>query len=80
MLSDYIQAAMRLAQYEILADTKDYHGHIPGFDGVWANAKSLEDCRDELQEVLEDWIVVSLRLGHRLPVVKGINLNVKDVA
>ena len=73
MLTKYIQAAMRRAKYEILSD-KTYYGEIPGFQGVYANADSLEDCRNELQEVLEGWIVLGLRLGHSLPVVNGINL------
>ena len=73
MLTKYIQAAMRRAKYEILSD-KTYYGEIPGFQGVYANANSLDDCRNELQEVLEGWIVLGLRLGHSLPVVNGINL------
>jgi hypothetical protein len=29
---------------------------------------SLDACRKELQEVLEDWILLGIRLGHTLPV------------
>jgi len=49
MLLDYIKAAMAKAKYEILADDGTYYGHIPGFKGVWANAGSLEKCREDLQ-------------------------------
>lgn len=73
MLTSYIREAMRLATYEILED-KTYYGELPGFNGVWANADSLDACREELQSVLEDWLVLSLRMGHELPVVAGINL------
>ena len=73
MLSKYIAAAMRRAKYELLSDGT-FYGEIPGFRGVYANGKSLEKCREELQEVLEDWIVLGLRLGHALPVVSGIDL------
>jgi len=64
---------MRLAKYEILEDG-NYYGEIPGFDGVWAQADNLEACRDELQSVLEDWLILGLRMGHKLPVVGGIQL------
>ena len=64
---------MRLAKYEILED-RTFYGEIPGFDGVWATADSLETCREELQSVLEDWLILGLRMGHVLPVVAGINL------
>lgn len=73
MLTSYIHEAMRLAKYEILEDHA-YYGEIPGFQGIWANAESLDACREELQSVLEDWLVVGLRMGHKLPVVAGINL------
>jgi len=70
---------MKRVQYEKLEDGS-YYGEIPGFQGVWGNAPSLEACRDELQEVLEDWILLGLRLGHPLPVVDGIDLNVTTAA
>ena len=46
--------------------------------GVWSNAATLEECRDELQDALEGWIVLGLRLGHTLPVLDGIDLNLKQ--
>jgi predicted RNase H-like HicB family nuclease len=73
MLITYIQNAMRLAKYEILADGQ-YYGEIPGFEGVWAQADNLETCREELQSVLEDWLVRGLHMGHKLPIVAGIQL------
>lgn len=74
MLTTYIQGAMRKATYEILEDGT-FYGEIAGFQGVYANASSLEVCREELQEVLEGWIVLGLRLGHTLPAVNGIQLD-----
>ena len=73
MLITYIQNAMKLAKYEILEDSQ-YYGEIPGFQGVWAQAENLEDCREELQSALEDWLILGLRMGHKLPVVDGIQL------
>jgi predicted RNase H-like HicB family nuclease len=75
MLTAYIQAAMRLAHYEILEDDGSFYGEIPGFQGVWASEPTLEACREELQSVLEDWIVVGLRLGHTLPIADGLDIN-----
>lgn len=74
MLTAYIHAAMRQTQYEIL-DDGTYYGEIPDFQGVYANAETLESCREELQEFLEGWIILGLRLGHSLPVVDGIQLD-----
>ena len=73
MLTEYIQAAMHRANYEAIGDGT-YFAEIPGFDGLWANAQTLEATRDELEEVLEGWIILGLRQGHTLPVVDGIDL------
>lgn len=77
MLTEYVQGAMRRAVYEILPDGT-FYGEIPGFQGVYANSPTLESCREELQEVLEGWIILGLRLGHSLPAVEGIELIVKE--
>lgn len=58
---------MQRARYEILSDDGSYYGEIPGFDGVLANAPTLEACRDQLQEVLEDWILIGISEQHELP-------------
>jgi len=80
MLSAYIQAAMRKAHYEILPEGEGYFGAIPGLDGVWANAETLETCREQLQEVLEDWLLLGLRMGHPIPPIEGIHLAIQEVA
>jgi predicted RNase H-like HicB family nuclease len=80
MLRGYMQAAMRRARYEILPDDGSYYGEIPALDGVFANAPTLEDCRDQLAEVLEDWILIGVAERHQLPVIDGIAITVKQSA
>ncbi len=80
MILSYIHAAMRKARYEILPDDGTYYGEIPGFQGVYASAKTLEACREELQQVLEDWILLSVAKNLPLPVVDGLELKVREVA
>ncbi|HLH23507.1 MAG TPA: type II toxin-antitoxin system HicB family antitoxin [Chloroflexota bacterium] len=80
MLTEYVRAAMHHATYEILPDDGTFYGEIPGFQGVYANADTLEACRDELQEVLEGWILLGLHLHHRLPTIDGLDINVKASA
>jgi predicted RNase H-like HicB family nuclease len=79
MLTDYIRAAMREAKYEILADDGSYYGEIPGFQGLYANEASLEVCRDQLEEVLEEWVLVRVSRNLPLPVVGGIELAVREI-
>ena len=78
MLTKYIQAAMRKAKYEILPDDGSFYGEIPGFQGVYANADQLEKCREELEEILEEWLLLGISRNHPLPVVDRIELTIKE--
>jgi predicted RNase H-like HicB family nuclease len=79
MLANYISAAMHQATYEVLPD-KTFYGSIPAFQGVWANAATLEACRDELQEVLEGWMLLKIASHLPLPEVNGLKLEVGKTA
>lgn len=71
---------MHLAKYEILPEDGSFYGEIPGFRGVYANGETLEVCRDELEEVLEEWILFRVSRNLSLPVVDGIELSIREVA
>ena len=66
MILAYLKAAMKKASYEILEDNT-FYGEIHGFQGVYANEITLEDCRDELEKVLEDWLLFSLTKNLPIP-------------
>ena len=76
VLTDYIERALRHAVYDKLEDGS-YAGRIPPCRGIVAFAKTLRECEDELRSTLEDWVLLGLRLGHRLPIIDGISLNRK---
>lgn len=78
MLTEYIQKAMGNAHYEIIEDERAFWGEIPSFQGVWAKAESLEQCRESLREALEEWIVFRLKNNLDLPVIEEIDLNVVE--
>ena len=58
---------MRRAKYEILPDDGSFYGEIPDFQGVYANVRTLESCRGELQEVLEGWVFFRISKDLALP-------------
>jgi predicted RNase H-like HicB family nuclease len=74
ILSDYVEQAMAQAVYDKLEDGT-FSGRIPVCPGVIAFAVTLKECAEELHSILEDWILVGLKLGHPLPVIAGIDLN-----
>jgi hypothetical protein len=77
MLTEYIDAAMRKSKYKQLGGGEGYFGTIPGFRGLWANARTQRACRRELRSVLEGWILVSLDHRIRMPIVDGLDINPK---
>ncbi len=79
MLIKYIQSALHKAKYEIIKDDGTYYGEIPGFQGVYSNADTLEDCRNELAEVLEEWLFFRISRNLEVPIVDGIKLEIQRV-
>jgi len=79
MLVDYIQVALENAEYKKLEDGT-WFAEIPGFEGVWANGKTVEECRKELVEVLEEWLLLKIRDRDPIPRLKGIEISIKEVA
>jgi len=77
MLTKYLEAAMRRAHYEILKDDGTYYGEISQCRGVYANAPTLEECRSELAEALEDWVLFRIYKNLSLPRIDGLKLTVK---
>ncbi len=66
VLTEYLQKNMQRADYEKLEDGT-YAGRIPECTGVVAFAPTLKQCEEELQSVLEDWVLLGLKGKHRLP-------------
>ncbi len=78
MLIEYIQRALEKAEYKRLEDMT-WFAEIPGFEGVWANGESVEKCRKELMEVLEEWLLLKVKDGDAIPIIEGIEMSIKEV-
>ena len=67
MIVEYIEAALGKAKYDIIRDEEPYYGEVPGLKGIWATGKTLEECRKNLSEVIEGWIIVRIKKGLPIP-------------
>lgn len=73
MLTEFIAKKLSEARYKLLKNGT-YFGEITNLKGVWANKKTLENCREELRSALEDWILFKLREGDAIPGLRvGLN-------
>ena len=71
MFSEYMTAALEKAQYKIIDDEYPYFAEVPELEGVWATGKTIEECRNELIEIIEEWIVARLQRGLSIPMLCG---------
>ena len=78
MLTTYIEKALEHATFEGPEDGQ-WYGEIALCPGVWATSNSKEKCQQELQEVLEEWLILKLRDNDPdIPVIDGIRLTVEE--
>ncbi len=67
MITEYINEALNRAKFELIDDEEPYYGEVLELEGVWATGKTLEECRHNLAEVIDGWLVVRLRRGLPIP-------------
>jgi predicted RNase H-like HicB family nuclease len=80
MILEYMNKAIERSSYKKL-DDGTWFAEISGFDGVWANSETVESCRKELLEVLEEWLLLKIHDGDQIPPIDGIQLRItKDSA
>ena len=80
MILKYIREAMKTAKYEILSDDGTYYGEIPQCRGVYANASTLEECRDILEEVLEEWLLLRIHRNLPIPSINSVEIRIRELA
>jgi predicted RNase H-like HicB family nuclease len=70
VIARYIDKALRRARYT-QPDAGVYCATVPGLRGVLATAPTLEVCRDQLAEVIEEWVLVRVSRGLPVPRLGG---------
>ncbi|MEA2514817.1 MAG: hypothetical protein QOJ59_4306 [Thermomicrobiales bacterium] len=74
VLSNYVDGALDRAAHDKL-DDGTFAGRVPECPGAVAFGETFRECENDLRATLEDWMVLGLKLGHRLPIIAGIDLN-----
>ena len=75
MITEFIESAIQSAKIERINDPLPFYGEIPGFQGVWAQGKTMRECKKNLQEVLEEWLILKIRKQQFIPTTKKYDLN-----
>jgi len=64
------------ARYTQLEDGS-YCAEVRGLRGAIATGATLESCRSQLQEVVEEWILVRVARGLDIPVLGGVRIRIR---
>jgi predicted RNase H-like HicB family nuclease len=79
LIARYIDKALRRARYAEV-DPGVYSAVVPGLRGVVATGSTLESCRDQLSEVIEEWVLVRISRGLSVPPLGGVTVAVKKAS
>ena len=77
MLIEYINTALELAKYEMIENDEPFYAQIEELQGVWACGKNLEECRRNLKESIESWLIFSLQNGYEIPILNNLSIQPK---
>ena len=75
MIRSYLDRALRRASYTQLADGS-YSAQVRGLRGVIATGRTIEACREDLESVIEGWILVRVARGLAIPALDGARIQV----
>lgn len=76
MIRQYVEEALKNARYDKLEDGT-FYGEVPRLRGVLATGETLEGCRNQLAEVVEEWVLVRVAKGLPVPPLGKIEVKVK---
>ena len=76
MITRYVASALERAQYRLLEDGS-FAATVRGLRGVIATGVTLEACRSDLTEVIEEWVLVRVARGLAVPALDGATIRVR---
>lgn len=76
MISRYLDEALHRASYQPV-DDGGYYATVRGLRGVIAHGQTLEACRAQLAEVIEEWILVRVAQGLEIPRLGRVSIRVR---
>ena len=76
MIAEYLDKAMQYARFERIEDGTIFGSFpdVPELLGVYADADTEEECRTELRDVLEGWVLLSIYDHTPIPAIDGVTV------
>ncbi len=76
-MAEYLNAAIKHLNVEILSDGEGWFISTDVFPGVWGNGATFSEALTDFSQALESWIALAARRGVELPIIEGIKLDLQ---
>ena len=76
MIRSYLDAALSRARHTHFEDGS-YGAEVRGLRGVIATGSTIEVCRKELEEAVEEWVLVRVSKGLAVPALGTVKIRVR---
>jgi predicted RNase H-like HicB family nuclease len=76
MIRQYVDKALKRARYTKLEDGT-FCGEVLRLRGVLAIGDTLAECRNQLSEVVEEWVLVRVARGLPIPPIGKVQVKVR---
>jgi predicted RNase H-like HicB family nuclease len=74
-LAEYLNAAMKHLNIEVLPDGEGWFISTDVFPGVWGNGATFSEAVADFSQAMEGWIALAVQRGVELPIIEGIRLD-----
>ena len=75
-LSEYIEAALEIAEYEPDGDV--IFAHVPGVEASYfTQGEDYEDAKEMLADAIEGSVVIALQMGWEIPPIPGSGVKIE---
>lgn len=71
VLLKFVEKQLGRAKYEYDESVHQWAAWVDGFPGVYAQAPSVEQAREDLASGIEEYVLISIRKGER---IRGVAL------
>ncbi|MHB8647206.1 MAG: type II toxin-antitoxin system HicB family antitoxin [Thermomicrobiales bacterium] len=79
MFTEYVEKAMQHATYKQL-DDGTWWGEVTPLEYTFAIAPTLDACRSELKDVVEDWLIDAIAQHGPIPMIDGATIKTPALA
>jgi len=69
---------IKTENFGVILENMGYYDEVLEFQGVWASGKNLEECRNNLEDVIDELMIIGLKKGLSIPQIVNFNFETTE--